>query len=181
MGGSSSRTLDTVPRVDVPKLMGAWFVIATMPTPFEKGAHNAIETYTMGKGPHCVDVAFEYNKNAFDGKITSIPQRGSSWVSDNPAGWKVSPFWPLKMPYLVIDQSPEPLDDDNSWFVVGYPSRSYCWVMARRPEMDEKTYDGIASRLVETHGYPPGLPSMVKIPQAWARDTATKLGWKKKH
>ena len=85
------------------------------------------------------------------------------------------------MPYLVIDQSPEPLDDENSWFVVGYPSRSYCWVMARRPEMDEKTYDGIASRLVETHGYPPGLPSMVKIPQAWARDTATKLGWKKKH
>ena len=56
MGGSSSRTLDTVPRVDVPKLMGAWFVIATMPTPFEKGAHNAIETYTMGKGAHCVDV-----------------------------------------------------------------------------------------------------------------------------
>ena len=34
MGGSSSRTLETVPRVDVPKLMGAWFVIATMPTPF---------------------------------------------------------------------------------------------------------------------------------------------------
>ncbi|KAH8044935.1 hypothetical protein JL720_16879 [Aureococcus anophagefferens] len=112
----------------------------------------------MGKGAHCVDVAFEYNKNAFDGKITSIPQRGSNWVSDNPAGWKVSPFWPLKMPYLI----------DH-----------YCWVMARRPEMDEKTYDGIAA--APSRPTAAGPPVHGEDPQAWARDKATKLGWKKKH
>ena len=50
--------------------------------------------------------------------------------------------------------------------------------MQRRPIAPPEIID---PEYFETHGYPPGLPSMVKIPQAWARDKATKLGWKKKH
>ena len=92
----------------------------------------------------------------------------------------MSPFWPVKVPYLVIDASDLPLDDERAWFVVGYPSRAYCWVMARMPEIDAATYDGIASRLVEKHGYEKGLPAMVKIPHSWVRSKATKLGWAKK-
>ena len=32
-------------QVDVEKMMGKWFVISSIPTPFEKGAHNATEFY----------------------------------------------------------------------------------------------------------------------------------------
>ena len=61
-----------------------------------------------------------YNKNALDGPLKKLPQTGSSWYDDQTAGWKVSPFWPVKMPYLVIEKSKTALDNDAAWFVVGY-------------------------------------------------------------
>lgn len=184
MGASNSLPqLETVPKIDVPTMFGAWFVIATMPTIFEKGAHNAVETYSAGKGLHEVAVAFTYNKNSFDGPETSLPQSGTRWDGDQPSGWKVSPFWPIKAPYLVINKSPEPLTDENSWFVVGYPSRDYCWIMARKPEMAPETYEAICENLVKKHSYPKGLPNMIKVPQSWARSQskATPIGWSKRH
>ena len=53
-----------------------------------------------------------YNKNALDGPLKKLPQTGSSWYDDKTAGWRVSPFWPVKMPYLVIDKSKTALDND---------------------------------------------------------------------
>ena len=47
--------MDNVP---VRQLFGTWFVIAVMPTIFEKGAHNAIETYSDGGKPGAVDIDF---------------------------------------------------------------------------------------------------------------------------
>ena len=57
-------------------------------------------------------------KNALTGPLKKLPQTGSSWYDGKTAGWKVSPFWPVKMPYLVIDKSKTALDNDAAWFVV---------------------------------------------------------------
>ena len=65
-----------------------------------------------------------YNKNALNGPLKKLPQTGSSWYDDQTAGWKVSPFWPVKMPYLVIDKSKTALDNDAAWFVVGTSASS---------------------------------------------------------
>ena len=53
MGASSTKLepLKPVDNVPVRQLFGTWFVIAVMPTIFEKGAHNAIETYSDGGKP----------------------------------------------------------------------------------------------------------------------------------
>ena len=171
MGTSHSMpALQTVKRVDVSRLFGAWFVIAVMPTPFERGAHSAMEVYTRGASSGQVAVDFTFTKDSFDGPLKSIPQSGSGWDGEHPANWKVSPFWPLKMPYLVIDASdPLHLDAEDAYFVVGYPSRAYVWVMARKPEIDEAAYTGITERLVEKHSYPKGLPGLIKVPHKWTR------------
>lgn len=72
------------------------------------------------------------------------------------------------MPYLVIEASdPNNLDLPESWFVVGYPSRSYCWIMARQPTMDTTIYEGIKKRLVAEHGYDRGLPTLIDVPHKW--------------
>jgi apolipoprotein D and lipocalin family protein len=39
--------LATVNYVDIERFMGPWYVIASIPTVLEKGAHNAVETYTL--------------------------------------------------------------------------------------------------------------------------------------
>ncbi|MEO7051267.1 MAG: lipocalin family protein, partial [Rhodanobacter sp.] len=36
-----------VANVDLPRFMGDWYVIASIPTRFEKDAYNALETYTQ--------------------------------------------------------------------------------------------------------------------------------------
>jgi len=39
--------IKTVPAVDLPRFMGPWYVIASIPTFLEKGAHNAVESYAL--------------------------------------------------------------------------------------------------------------------------------------
>ena len=42
-GCSSVPTVPHVAKVDLQRFMVDWYVIASIPTPFEKGAHNAVE------------------------------------------------------------------------------------------------------------------------------------------
>ena len=63
---------------------------------------------------------------------------------------------------------------------VGYPSRAYVWVMARRPEMPRLVLDDIKKRLVTDHQYPDGLPDLVEVPQSWDRDSTAQFGWKRR-
>ena len=43
--GAPNKPLPAVPQVDLPRIMGDWYVIANIPTFIETGAHNAIESY----------------------------------------------------------------------------------------------------------------------------------------
>ena len=63
---------------------------------------------------------------------------------------------------------------------VGYPSRTYVWVMARKPEMPRSVLDDIKKRLVTDHQYPEGLPDLVEVPQSWDRDATAQFGWKRR-
>ena len=63
---------------------------------------------------------------------------------------------------------------------VGYPSRAYVWVMARRPEMPRSVLEDIKKNLVQTHQYPEGLPDLVEVPQSWDRDSTAQFGWKRR-
>ena len=45
--GASLPPLKTVDRVDIPRFMGDWYVIANIPTWIEEGAHNAVESYRL--------------------------------------------------------------------------------------------------------------------------------------
>merc|ERR1712138_169889 len=88
--------------------------------------------------------------------------------------WKVSPVWPVKMPYPIIE-----LDEkDYSYCVIGYPNRDYCWIMARKPVMEEKLYKDITSKLIEKHQY--DLDGLRKVPQIWTKDEREKRGLTKK-
>ena len=148
--------LKTVASVDLPRFMGAWYVIANIPNFMERGAHNSVETYTLrpdGK----IDVLFVFNKDAFDGPKKTMTQLG--WIHDSAtnAEWRVRPFWPLSFPCLIID-----LADDYSYTVIGYPSRKLVWIMAREKTIPEATYQAILGRLKE-QGY--DLSLIERIPQ----------------
>lgn len=134
---SSSNYNKTVQKVDIKKFMGSWYVLAGRFTIFERGAHNAIENYSYNALKDQIDIDFKFRKNSFDGETKSIPQTGWIHNKETNSHWKVSPFWPLKLDFIIIA-----LADDYSWTAIGVPSQKYLWIMARE-------YNG-ASQIVDT-------------------------------
>lgn len=138
----------TVSKVEIDKFMGKWFVIAGKFTFLEKEAYNSVEIYHWNKNENRIDIDFKFNKNSPDGEVKNIPQKGWIYNSETNAHWKVSPFWPLKFDYLIID-----LAKDYSWTVIGVPDGKYLWIMAREPNLNKNTINHILLRL-ENNGYP---------------------------
>lgn len=178
MGQSSSSfaPMQCVANCETSRFMGSWFVIAVKPTMFETSNSNAVEKYTWldndGSGPD-MDIDFQFNKGEpLKSKMGSLPQKG--WVlgdKKNSGDWKVSPFWPIKVPYKIIELD----EQDYMYTVVGYPNRKYCWIMYRKPQMPQETYDMLTKRLVEKHQY--SLDGLRKVPQVWTKEEREKRGF----
>lgn len=187
MGTSSSLPpLRPVASCDTARFMGTWFVIGVKPTYLERTCSNSVERYTWvrrdddagkgkGFGPwsNDIDIDFTYNRAApIDSPVKSLPQKGWIMGDDkaNSGEWRVSPLWPIKAPYLIIE-----LDEDNyEYTVIGYPSRDYVWIMGRRPQMAEKTYKMLKERLVEKHQY--NLDGLREVPQVWTKEERAARG-----
>ena len=149
----------TVDSVDMDRFMAKWYVIAGRLTSFEDGAHNAVETYTWNSEKKRIDVDFKMRINSFDGEEKSIPQK--AWIHNTTtnAHWKISPFWPLKLNYLIVD-----LADDYSWTVVGVPSQRWVWIMAKDWNMNDEKLEMIIKRVTDK-GY--SVANVQRVPQKW--------------
>lgn len=150
--------LEKVPAVDLDRFMGDWYVLASIPTFLETGAHNAVENYTRNPDG-TIAIKFTYKRNSFEGELRNLSMTGSVVAGTNNAEWKVSPFWPLKFPYYTIDLAP-----DYSWVVVATPNRGYLWIMARNWQMDELQLQTIIDKMVQ-RGF--NAADIKRVPQKW--------------
>ncbi|HPD06285.1 MAG TPA: lipocalin family protein [Candidatus Bipolaricaulis sp.] len=156
--------LRVVEELDLPRYLGTWYAVASIPTTFERDcAQGTTATYTL-----LPNGQVEVVNACFSSDGQRIEARGRAWVPDPqvPAKLKVSfvnflglRFFPAD--YWVIDLAP-----DYSYAVVGHPSRSYGWILSRTPTptLPADTLAGIRERL-EVQGYtwsqfrmiPPGI------------------------
>ncbi len=155
---SDERELATVDYVDLERFMGPWYVIANIPTFLEKGAHNAVETYTLNDDG-TIATNFTFRKDGFDGKIKEYNPKAFVVDTDTNALWGMRFVWPVKADYRVVW-----LDDDYSTTVIGRQDRDYVWIMARTPTISDYEYDEILS-FVESIGY--DLSKIERVPQEW--------------
>ncbi len=150
--------LKKVPSVDINRFMGKWYVIANIPTFIEKGAHNAVETYTWNEKENRIDVYFTFNKNSFEGEKKEYTQK--AFVFDKSGNeWRIQFFWPLKFPYLILD-----LDQNYTYTVIGVPNRDYVWIMAKTPTLSDSVYEEIIQKLKAQHF---DVKLIQKVPQRW--------------
>jgi len=158
MGCSSMNYNKTVTNLDIQKFMGEWHVIAGRFTFLEKGVHNGLEVYSWNEKENRIDIEFSYNKEYFQGERKTIAQK--AWVENTHtnAHWKISPMWPLKLDYLVLE-----LAKDYSWTVVGVPSGKYLWIMARDKKMSKDLLTKILEDL-KGKGYP--VNNIVMVPHS---------------
>lgn len=149
-----------VAQVDLPRFMGDWYVIATIPTRFETDAYNAVETYKLQPDGE-VATSFRFNEGSFDGKIKHIHSTGFVKKDTGNAVWGVQVFWPIKAQYVVAW-----LKSDYSQVIIGRDARDYTWIMARTPSVSQADYDALMEK-VKALGYP--MDKIRKVPQSWPK------------
>jgi apolipoprotein D and lipocalin family protein len=161
MSGCTSmqqQPMQTVSRVDLPRYMGDWYVIANIPYFAEKGCIDSIESYALRPDGR-IDNWFTCRKDSFDApmkrKATALATVKDPTTN---ATWSVRFFKIITVKYLILD-----LDPHYQWVAVGHPSRKYGWIMSRSKTLPDQTYQKILEDL-QTQGYDP--TKFHKVPQA---------------
>ncbi len=154
----AKQPLPTVPKVELSRFMGSWYVIGVIPTFLEKGAHNAVEKYELN-ADGTIATTFTFRKDGFDGKAKEYHPKG--FVSDDPshAIWGMQFVWPIKAEYLIVY-----LDDAYTTTVIARNKRDHAWIMSRTPTMPEAEYESLVKQLA-AWGYESG--AIVRVPQRW--------------
>ena len=153
MNGRAMRSVD---HVDIERFMGPWYVIANIPTFIERGAHNAIESYSrLPDGS--IDTVFTFNDGAFDGPLKRYNPRGFVLDPVSNAIWGMRFIWPIKADYRIIHLTP-----DYGVTVIGRERRDYLWLMARTPQISEAAYQ-VALDVAAREGY--DLSRVERVPQ----------------
>ncbi|MBT8370096.1 MAG: lipocalin family protein [Deltaproteobacteria bacterium] len=154
-GCQAAKPIYTVPKVDLERFMGDWYVIAAIPTFIEKQSFNALESYRLEEDGSIL-TTFRFNKGSLDGPLKEYTPRGFVKDTESNAVWGMQFIWPIKAEYRIIY-----LTDDYTQTVIGRSKRDYVWIMARTPTIPEKDYQHILNFLTD-QGYQ--LDDLRKVP-----------------
>ncbi|MGL6224270.1 MAG: lipocalin family protein [Steroidobacteraceae bacterium] len=157
-GCSSAPTIPVAQDVDIDRFMGDWYVIANIPTRFEVGAHNAIESYTRDKDGS-IATTFTYRDGGFHGPEKVMRPRGFVRPGTGNAVWDMQFVWPIKAEYLVAY-----VDPAYSQTIIARSALDYVWIMARTPTLTDAEFAQLERR-VHDLGY--DLSKLQKVPQHW--------------
>jgi apolipoprotein D and lipocalin family protein len=145
-----------VPKVDLPRFMGSWYVIANIPTFIEKGAHNAVETYRLAEDG-TIETTFTFRADRYDGPEKRYNPRGFVVDRASNAVWGMQFIWPIKADFRIVYLTP-----DYTQTVIGREARDYVWIMARTPQIPDADYERIV-RFLTDQGY--DVSKLQKVPQ----------------
>jgi len=148
--------MDTVSYVDLERFMGDWYVVASIPTFIEKGAHNAVESYALNPDG-TIATTFRFNKYSYDGPLKTYRPTGFVVDRKTNARWGMQFIWPIKGDYRVIY-----LDDDYQLTVIGRAKRDYVWVMSRKPDFSNEELERVKD-FIEGVGY--DASKLQRVPQ----------------
>jgi apolipoprotein D and lipocalin family protein len=154
----ASQPVPVVPHVDLPRYMGHWYVIASIPTRFERDGYNPVETYRLDPdGRICT--SFRFRPGSFAAPVKTIHSIATVESGSGNAEWTVHLFWFLRAQYVVAWLAP-----DYSQVIVARDKRDYVWLMARTPHIPEQDYQAMVRR-VAAMGYDP--TRLHRSPQRW--------------
>jgi apolipoprotein D and lipocalin family protein len=146
-GCASTRPpLPTVPRLDLERFMGDWYVVAHIPASLEKNAFDAVESYRL-EDDGSIATTYVFREGGHDGERKRYTPRGFVRDRETNATWGMQFVWPIRMEYLVVH-----VDEAYSESIIGRTDRDHVWVMTRRPDVSRADHDRLAG-LVAGMGY----------------------------
>ncbi len=150
-------TVPVVSAVDLPRFMGSWYVIASIPSYVERDAYDAVESYEL-KPDGRIQTTFRYRNGSFEAPLKTMRPVGTVVPGTGNAVWGMQFIWPIKAEYVISY-----LDPGYAETIIARSKRDYAWIMARTPEIPEAAYAADVERL-KAMGY--DLSKLRKVPQS---------------
>jgi apolipoprotein D and lipocalin family protein len=149
--------ITAVAHVDLPRYMGAWYVIANIPTFPERNAYDAVESYEL-RADGRIQTTFHYRNKSFEAPLKTMKPIGSVVPGTDNAVWGMQFVWPIKAEYIIAY-----LDADYRQTIVARNKRDYVWIMARTPSLSDQDYAAALER-VRALGY--DVAKLRRVPQS---------------
>ncbi len=143
--------------VEVPRFMGDWYVIASIPVFLESDSYNSVESYRLDPEARIL-TTYTFNKGGFDGPVKTYHPIGKVYDHTTNAEWRMRFLWPFTSGYLI-----HYVDDAYSTTIVGEPKKEHVWIMARSPQITDETYRALVARVGEL-GY--ATAQLRRVPQS---------------
>jgi apolipoprotein D and lipocalin family protein len=132
--------MPVVEKLDVSRYLGTWHQVAWIPNSFQGDCVSDTKaTYSLDG----TDLRVQNQCKNASGKTTEAIGIAKIVEGSNNAKLRVSFFRPFYGNYWVLA-----LDPDYKWVLVGEPKRTFGWVLAREPKLDEATLNKVLDRAV---------------------------------
>ncbi len=147
--------VEPVSGFDLDRYLGTWYEIARLDHSFERGLSNITANYSLRDdgGVRVVNRGYNVEKQEWD-----EAEGKAYFVGDADVGQlKVSFFGPFYGGYNIFA-----LDRDGyEYAMVAGPDRSYLWILARSPDLDDAILEKLLAKAGEL-GFPLGELIMVE-------------------
>jgi|688.fasta_scaffold21621_5 apolipoprotein D and lipocalin family protein len=139
--GQLRAPLTKAPSINLSRLDGEWYVPVRIPTVIDRDAGEMTVEFKPA-GSQSFNMKWSFKSNSDAEGSTSWNFKSTLAHPNDTTSWILSPFWPLKFNYQVIEYSA-----DYSWLVLGSNDRKNLWVLSRKKDPPAELLDGIFLRL----------------------------------
>ena len=143
-------------KVDLPRYMGRWYLIANIPYFGEKNYVASRAEWVLREDGKIAD-AYIGRKGGFDQPETRREFVDTVVPGTDNAHWSVRLFWPITVSQLTLY-----VDDNYESTLLGYPGKSLGWIFARKPEMSDAQYRELLEKF-DQQGY--DISRFKRVPQ----------------
>lgn len=142
--------VQVVDNLDIERYMGTWYLIAALPSVFERQcAEGTTATYTLNADGTVTVLNACYRANGM-----KYQREGRAFVVDETTNAKLEVsfvrlfgLWPFRGRYWVME-----VGENYEYAVVGHPTRDYGWILSRTCSLSDDVLQGIKA-LLESQYY----------------------------
>jgi len=136
-----------VKHVDLKLYVGTWYEIARFPNRFQKDCVANVSANYAERGDGQIDVVNRCDEAGGEKDEASGRARVADPATNAKLEVRFAPDWLAWLPFVWANYWIIDLAEDYSYVAVGEPSREHLWILARKPTMDEATYEALVNRL----------------------------------
>jgi apolipoprotein D and lipocalin family protein len=162
--------------VDLDRMYGGWYIVATIPNGFERGIVAPYDVYSR-RPDGDIREDFYARRGGFSAPVKHYVVHDWVLPGTGNASWRVQIFWPVRLPFLVLYADPQ-----YRYVLFGEENRSLGWIYSRTPDIDDETYRALLQRFRQL-GYDPErfrrviqAPDQIGKPGFWSEDVASAPG-----